>query len=154
VNLGLLFTRNQHLDLASFHLGSFWSSSTRDYQKCVKETFCSSRNTWENLWGSGLVVMNFNSQLPELHHLTCCLFETWHVLHFLYWWLSPCFTSSTLTVRSVPTGCTGRVFLALRGKHSAPLTTPPTYEVSEFERLGVPHFRVIITVLPHPDHAD
>jgi hypothetical protein len=33
-------------------------------------------------------------------------------------------------------------------------TTPPTYEVSEFERLGVPHCRVIVTVLPHPDHAD
>jgi sugar phosphate isomerase/epimerase len=26
--------------------------------------------------------------------------------------------------------------------------------VSEFERLGVPRCRVIVTVLPHPDHAD
>jgi hypothetical protein len=26
--------------------------------------------------------------------------------------------------------------------------------VSEFEHLGVPHCRVIVTVLPHPDHAD
>jgi hypothetical protein len=33
-------------------------------------------------------------------------------------------------------------------------TTPSTYEVSEFERLGVPRCRVIVTVLPHPDHAD
>jgi transcriptional regulator GlxA family with amidase domain len=33
-------------------------------------------------------------------------------------------------------------------------TTPPTYEVSEFERLGVPRCRVIINVLPHPDHTD
>jgi hypothetical protein len=33
-------------------------------------------------------------------------------------------------------------------------TTPPTCEVSEFERLGVPRCRVIVTVLPHPDHAD
>jgi hypothetical protein len=32
--------------------------------------------------------------------------------------------------------------------------TPPTYEVSEFERLDIPHCRVIVTVLPHPDHAD
>jgi hypothetical protein len=33
-------------------------------------------------------------------------------------------------------------------------TTPPTYEVSEFERLGVPHCRVIVTMLPHRDHTD
>jgi hypothetical protein len=26
--------------------------------------------------------------------------------------------------------------------------------VSEFERLGVPRCRVIVIVLPHPDHAD
>jgi hypothetical protein len=32
--------------------------------------------------------------------------------------------------------------------------TPPTYEVSEFERYGVPRRRVIVSVLPHPDHAD
>jgi hypothetical protein len=32
--------------------------------------------------------------------------------------------------------------------------TPPTYGVKEFERLGVPRYRVIVTVLPHPDHAD
>jgi hypothetical protein len=37
---------------------------------------------------------------------------------------------------------------------AAGYTTPPTYEVSEFERLGVPRCRVIVTVLPHPDHAD
>jgi hypothetical protein len=44
-------------------------------------------------------------------------FTIWHAvlpwdltcLTFLYRWLSPCSTSSTLTVRSVPTGCTGRV---------------------------------------------
>jgi hypothetical protein len=33
-------------------------------------------------------------------------------------------------------------------------TAPPTYEVSEFEQLGVPRCRVIVTVLPHPNHAD
>jgi hypothetical protein len=33
-------------------------------------------------------------------------------------------------------------------------TTPPTYEVFELERLGVPRCRVIVTVLPHPDHTD
>jgi hypothetical protein len=42
-------------------------------------------------------------------------------------------------VRSVPMGCTGRVFHALRGKHLAAVyTTPLTYEVSEFERLRSP----------------
>jgi hypothetical protein len=33
-------------------------------------------------------------------------------------------------------------------------TTPLTYEVSEFERLGVPRCRVIVIVLPHLDHVD
>jgi hypothetical protein len=43
--------------------------------------------------------MNFYSQLPELHHLTCR--SPWDLtcVTFLYRWLSPCFTSSTLTVR-------------------------------------------------------
>jgi hypothetical protein len=36
---------------------------------------------------------------------------------------------------------------------AAGYTTPPTYEVSHFERLGVPRCRVIVTGLPHPDHA-
>jgi hypothetical protein len=78
------------------------------------------------------------------------------VLHFLYRWLSPCFTSSALTVRSIPTGCTGKGFprLAWEALSAAGYLTPPTYEVSEFERYGVPRCRVIVTVLPHPDHAD
>jgi hypothetical protein len=33
-------------------------------------------------------------------------------------------------------------------------TAPPTYDVSDFERLGVPRCMVIVTVQPHPDHAD
>jgi hypothetical protein len=37
---------------------------------------------------------------------------------------------------------------------AAGYTTLLTYEVSEFERLGVRRCRVIITVLPHPDHTD
>jgi hypothetical protein len=37
---------------------------------------------------------------------------------------------------------------------AAGYTIPPTYKVSEFERLGVPRCRVIVTVLPHPDHTD
>jgi hypothetical protein len=32
--------------------------------------------------------------------------------------------------------------------------TPPTYEVSEFEHYGVPHCRVIVIVLQHPNHVD
>jgi hypothetical protein len=44
--------------------------------------------------------------------------------------------------------------LALEALSAAGYTTPSTYEVSAFERLGVPHCRVIVTVLPHLDHAD
>jgi hypothetical protein len=44
--------------------------------------------------------------------------------------------------------------LAWEALSAAGYTTPPTYEVSEFERLGVPRCRVIVIVLPHPDHAD
>jgi hypothetical protein len=44
--------------------------------------------------------------------------------------------------------------LAWEALSAAGYTTPPTYEVSEFERLGVLRCRVIVTVLPHPDHAD
>jgi hypothetical protein len=44
--------------------------------------------------------------------------------------------------------------LAWEALSVAGYTTPPIYEVSEFERLGVPRCRVIVTVLPHPDHAD
>jgi hypothetical protein len=68
--------------------------------------------------------MNVNSQLLELNRLTC--FSLWDLtcVTFLYKWLSLCFTSSMLMVQSVPTGCTRRVFHALRGRHSAPLATP------------------------------
>jgi hypothetical protein len=58
------------------------------------------------------------------------------------------------------TCCTNRLHwegfprLVWEALSAAGYTTPPTYEVSEFERLGVPHCRLIITVLPHPDHAD
>jgi hypothetical protein len=44
--------------------------------------------------------------------------------------------------------------LAWEALSSTRYTTPPTYEVSEFERLGVPCCRVIVIVLPHQDHAD
>jgi hypothetical protein len=37
---------------------------------------------------------------------------------------------------------------------AAGYTTPPVYEVTEFEHPGVPRCRVIITVPPHPDHPD
>jgi hypothetical protein len=53
--------------------------------------------------------MNFIHSCQNFTIWHVVLFETWHALHFWYRWLSPCFTSSTLTVRSVPTGCTGRV---------------------------------------------
>jgi hypothetical protein len=44
--------------------------------------------------------------------------------------------------------------LAWEALSAAGYLTAPTYEVSEFERYGVPRCRVIVTVLPHPDHAD
>jgi hypothetical protein len=44
--------------------------------------------------------------------------------------------------------------LAREALNAAGYTTPPNYKVSELEHLGVPHCRVIVTVLPHPDHAD
>jgi hypothetical protein len=44
--------------------------------------------------------------------------------------------------------------LAWEALSAAGYVTPPTYEVSEFKRYGVPRCRVIVTVLPHPDHAD
>jgi hypothetical protein len=44
--------------------------------------------------------------------------------------------------------------LAWEALSAAGYLTPPTYEVKEFERFGVPRCRVIVTVLPHPDHTD
>jgi hypothetical protein len=44
--------------------------------------------------------------------------------------------------------------LAWEALSAAGYLTPHTYEVSNFERYGVPRCRVIVTVLPHPDHAD
>jgi hypothetical protein len=44
--------------------------------------------------------------------------------------------------------------LAWEALSTAGYTNPLTYEVSEFERLGVPGCRVILTVLLHSDHAD
>jgi hypothetical protein len=44
--------------------------------------------------------------------------------------------------------------LAWEALSAAGYLTPPTYEVSEFERYGVPRCRVIVTVLPQLDHAD
>jgi hypothetical protein len=37
---------------------------------------------------------------------------------------------------------------------AAGYTTRLTYEVFELERLGIPRCRVIVTMLPHPDHTD
>jgi hypothetical protein len=44
--------------------------------------------------------------------------------------------------------------LAWEALNAAGYLTSPTYEVSEFERYGVPRCRVIVIVLPHPDHVD
>jgi hypothetical protein len=44
--------------------------------------------------------------------------------------------------------------LAWEALSTAGYLTPLTYEVSEFERYGVPRCTVIVTILPHPDHAD
>jgi hypothetical protein len=44
--------------------------------------------------------------------------------------------------------------LAWEALSAAGYLTPPTYEVKEFELFGVPRCRVIVTIVPHPDHAD
>jgi hypothetical protein len=44
--------------------------------------------------------------------------------------------------------------LAWEALSAAGYITPPTYEVSEIEHYGVPRCRVIVTVVPHPDHGD
>jgi hypothetical protein len=41
--------------------------------------------------------------------------------------------------------------LAWEALSAAGYATPQTYKVFEFERLGVPRCRVIVTVLPHLD---
>jgi hypothetical protein len=42
----------------------------------------------------------------------------------------------------------------LEALSAAGYTTPLTYEVAEFEHMGVPRCRVIVTVPPHLDHTD
>jgi hypothetical protein len=44
--------------------------------------------------------------------------------------------------------------LAWEALSAAGYLKPPTYEASEFEHYGVPRCKVIVTVLPHSDHAD
>jgi hypothetical protein len=58
------------------------------------------------------------------------------------------------TIRTNGLHLEGFPCLAWEALTAAGYTTPPTYEVFEFERLGVPRSRVIVIVLPHPDHAD
>jgi hypothetical protein len=42
----------------------------------------------------------------------------------------------------------------LEALSAAGYTTPLTYEVAEFEHMGVPRCSVIVTVPPHLDHTD
>jgi hypothetical protein len=58
------------------------------------------------------------------------------------------------TIRTKGLHWEGFPHLAWEALSAAGDLTPPTYEVKEFERFGVPRCRVIVTVLPHPDHAD
>jgi hypothetical protein len=62
--------------------------------------------------------------------------------------------NADVTIRTNGLHWEGFPHLVWEALSAAGYTTPPTYEVSEFELLGVPHCRVIVTVLPHPDHAD
>jgi hypothetical protein len=55
------------------------------------------------------------------------------------------------TIRTNGLHLEGFPHLAWEALSTAGYTTPVTYEVSDFERLGVPRCRLIITVLPHPD---
>jgi hypothetical protein len=58
------------------------------------------------------------------------------------------------TIRTNMLHWEGFPHLAWEVLSAASYTSPPTYEVFEFERLGVPRCRVIVTVLPYLDHAD
>jgi hypothetical protein len=58
------------------------------------------------------------------------------------------------TIRTNGLHWEGFPHLAWEAPSAAGYTTPPTYEVSQFERYVIPRCRVIVTVLPHPDHAD
>jgi hypothetical protein len=100
--------------------------------------------------------MNFYSQLPELHHLACCsLWDLTFVTPFVQM-AFPLFHEFDAdgTIRTNGLHWEGFPRLAWEALSATGYTTPPTYEVSEFERLGVPRCRVIVTMLPHPDHTD
>jgi hypothetical protein len=100
--------------------------------------------------------MNFYSQLPEFLHLTCCsLWDLTCVTSFVQM-AFPVFHEYDAdgTIRTNGLHWEGFPRLAWEALSAAGYTTPPIYEVSEFERLGVPRCRVIVTVLPHPDHSD
>jgi hypothetical protein len=58
------------------------------------------------------------------------------------------------TIRTNRLHSEGFPHLAWEALSAAGYTTPLTYEVFELERLGVSRCRVIVTVLPHPDHGD
>jgi hypothetical protein len=58
------------------------------------------------------------------------------------------------TIRTNGLHWEGFLCLAWEALSAAGYLTPPTYEVKEFERFGVPCCRVIVVVLPHPEHTD
>jgi hypothetical protein len=99
--------------------------------------------------------MNFIHSCQNFIIWQAVLLETWHVLHFCTdgfprvsrvrrWRFDPTNSLHWEAFRR----------LAWEALSAAGYPTPLTYEVSDFERLGVPRCRVIVTVLPHPDHAD
>jgi hypothetical protein len=58
------------------------------------------------------------------------------------------------TIRTNGLHWEGFPHLAWEALNTAGYTTPPTYEVTEFKRLGVPCCMVTVTVPLHPDHPD
>jgi hypothetical protein len=109
----------------------------------------------EKLLGSGFMVMNFirNCQnftfdmpfslRPDMCYI--CVQMTFPVFHEF---------DTDGTIRTNGLHWEGFPRLAWEALSATSYLTPPTYEVSEFERYGVPCCRVIVTVLPHLDHAD
>jgi hypothetical protein len=112
-------------------------------------------NLWESFWGSGFgYEMLFRAAKTSPFDMPF----SWRpdMCYIFVQMAFPMFHEFDAdgTIRTNRLHWEGFPRLAWEALSAASYTTPPTYKVSEFERYGVPRCRVIVTVLPHPDHAD
>jgi hypothetical protein len=98
----------------------------------------------------------FYSLLPELYHLACCSFRVLTCIKSFVQIAFPAFHEYDTDgmIRTNGLNWEGFPRLAWEALSAAGYTTPLTYEVAEFEQLGVPRCRMIVAVPPHPDHPD